>query len=112
MKMVVAIIQPQQFPAVKSALFEAQIKHLTCTNILGTAPEGAEVHIFRGVPHEVSLFQKIRIELPLKEEMVERAVDAIVRGGQESGGFGIIFVSELYDVINVRTGERGDRTVQ
>ncbi len=49
MKMVVAIVQPQQFPAVKEALFEAQIKHLTATNILGTAPEGAEAHSFRGV---------------------------------------------------------------
>jgi len=112
MKMVVAIIQPQQFPAVKRALFEAQIKHLTCTNILGTAPEGAEVHFFRGVPHEVTLLEKVRLELALKEEMVDRAVDAIVRGAQESGGFGIIFVSELYDVVNVRTGERGERTVQ
>ena len=40
--MVVAIIQPQQLPAVKEALFDAGIKHLTVTNVLGTAPEGAE----------------------------------------------------------------------
>ncbi len=112
MKLVVAIVQPQQLPAVKEALFEAQIRHLTVTNILGTAPEGAELRVFRGVPHEVSLFQKVRIELPLKEEMVERAIDAIVRGGNESGGFGIIFVTELYDMVVIRTGERGVRAVQ
>jgi len=112
MKLVVSIIQPQQLPAVKKALFDAQVKHLTCTNILGTAPEGAEVQTFRGVPHEVSLLQKVRIELPLKEEMVDRAVNAIIRGAEESGGFGIIFVTELFDVINVKTGARGERAVQ
>ena len=112
MKMVVAIIQPQQLPAVKEALFEAQIKHLTATNILGTAPEGAEVHVFRGVSHEVSLFQKLRIELALREELVDRAVDAIERGARESGGFGVIFVTELHDVVNVATGERGDRALR
>jgi nitrogen regulatory protein PII len=112
MKLVVAIIQPQQLPAVKRSLFEVQIKHLTASTVLGTAPEGAETRTFRGVPHEVSLFQKIRVELPLKEEMVDRAVDAIVRGAQASGGFGIVLVSELHDLVVCRTGARGERAVQ
>ncbi len=112
MKLVVAIIQPQQLPAVKQSLFDAQIKHLTATNVLGTAPEGAEVRSFRGIAHEVSLFQKVRVEVMLKEEMVDRAVDAIVRGGQDSGGFGIVYVTDIHDVVVVRTGERGERAVQ
>ena len=112
MKMVVAIIQPQQLPAVKRALFKSQIRHLTVTNILGTAPEGAAKHRFRGVEYEISLEQKIRLELPLKEEMVEPAIAAITEGGRESGGFGIIFVTELHDAILVKTGERGDSVVQ
>lgn len=112
MKMIVTIIQPQQLPAVKKALFEAQIKHLTCTNILGTAPEGAEVHMFRGIPHEVSLFQKVRVELPLREEMVDRAINAIMQGAKDSGGFGVIFVTELYDAIVIQSGERGEQAVQ
>ena len=112
MKMVMAIIQPQQLPAVKRALFEADIKHLTCTNILGTAPEGAEVHMFRGVPHEVSLFQKVRVELPLKEEMIDGAIEALTKGAKESGGFGIVFVTELHEAVNLQTGERGEQAVQ
>jgi nitrogen regulatory protein PII len=112
MKLVVAIIQPQQLPAVKQALFDSQIKHLTATNVLGTAPEGAETRSFRGISHEVSLFQKVRVEVLLKEEMVDRAVDAIVRGAQDSGGFGIVFTTDIHDVVVVRTGERGERAVQ
>jgi len=111
MKLVVAIIQPQQLPAVKGALFEAQIKHMTCTNILGTATEGALL-VFRGVPHEVTLDQKVRVELALKDEVVDRAVNAIVRGAEESGGFGMIFVTQLHEVINVSTGARGERAIQ
>ncbi len=112
MKMVVAIIQPHQLPAVKKALFDACIKHLTVTNVLGTAPEGAAKHHFRGVEYEVSLFQKVRIELPLQESMVEPAIDAITLGARKSGGFGIIFMTELHDVVVVKTGERGEQVVQ
>ena len=112
MKMVVAIIQPQQLPAVKSALFDTRIKHLTVTNVLGTAPEGAAKHHFRGVEYEISLLQKVRLELPLKESLVEPAIEAITKGARETGGFGIIFVTELHDVIVVKTGERGDGAVQ
>ena len=110
--MVVSIIQPQQLPAVKKALFSAGIKHLTVTNVLGTAPDGAAKHHFRGVEYEISLFQKVRIELPLQDSMVEPAIDAITLGGRESGGFGIIFVTELYDAVVVKTGERGEQAVQ
>ena len=110
--MVVAIIQPQQLPAVKSALFDARIKHLTVTNVLGTAPEGAAKHHFRGVEYQISLLQKVRLELPLKESMVESAIEAITVGARKTGGFGIIFVTELHDAIVVKTGERGDQAVQ
>lgn len=88
------------------------IKHLTCTNILGTAPEGAEVHIFRGVPREVSLFQKVRVELPLKEEMVKGALAALARGAKESSGFGVVFVTELHEAVNLQTGERSEQAIQ
>ena len=111
MKMVVAFVEPQQLPAVKEALFEAQIRYLTATNILGTAASGAEVYSFRGVAHEVSLFQKVRIELAIREEMVEVAVNAIEQAARDTGGFGIIFVIDLHDVVLVATGERGDRAL-
>ena len=112
MKMVVAIIQPQQLPDVKRALFDAQVKHLTCTNILGTATEGAQHQTFRGVPHDVTLLQKIRIELTLRDEMVDRAVEAIEKGARESGGFGMIFITDLHDVVNVLTGKRGEQAIE
>ena len=110
MKLVVAIVQPQQLPAIKHALFGAQIRHLTVTNVLGTAAEGVHMQ-FRGVSHEVTLFQKVRIELAVNDAMVEVAMDAIARGCRDSGGFGFVFVTPLYDAMNVRSGDRGERAV-
>lgn len=107
MKMIVAIIQPQQLPAVKRSLFDSGVKHMTCTNVLGTAPEGAEVLRFRGVPHEVTLLQKVRLEIAVKQERLEKTIEAITLGARKSGGFGMIFVTELHDVIHIKTGQRG-----
>jgi len=108
MKLVTAIIQPQQLPAVKKALFESQIRHLTCTNVIGTASEGADVLMFRGVPHKVTLSQKVRVELVLRDEMKDKAVEAIVRGAKASGGHGAVFVSELNEFIDLHGDEHDE----
>jgi nitrogen regulatory protein P-II 1 len=112
MKLIIAIIQPHQLPAIKRALYEAQIYHITCTNILGTVPNYGERQTFRGVEHEVTLFQKVRLEFPVNDAFVETAIDAIVQGGRASGGPGKIFVTELYDAVTVATGERGPAAIQ
>ncbi len=107
MKMVVAIVQPQQLPALKKALFESDIQHMTCTNVLGTAPEGAKIQIFRGVPHAVTLAQKVRVELAVNDDVVDKTVEALARGARNSGGFGMIFVTNIVQVLNVREGTEG-----
>jgi nitrogen regulatory protein P-II 2 len=112
MKLIIAILQPHQLPEVKRALYRARIYHLTCTNILGTVANQGERHTFRGVEHEVTLFQKIRVEFPVNDAYVEAAIDAIVQGGRASGGAGRIFVTELHEAVEVLTGERGPAIVQ
>jgi nitrogen regulatory protein P-II 1 len=112
MKLLIALVQPQQLPAVKAALFQAQIRHLSITNVLGTAPEGAELRVFRGVPHQVSLFQKVRIEIALREDMIEPAIEALKRGAAASGGYGIAFLTELHDAVILGSGARGEQVIQ
>ncbi len=112
MKMVVAIVQPQQLPALKKALFEAEIEHMTCTNILGTASEGANVKIFRGIHQPVTLDQKVRIELAVNDDRVDRTVDALMQGAKASGGFGMIFVTDIVRVLNVRMGTEGEEALK
>lgn len=110
MKMIVALIKPEQLPAVKQALFDVEIRHMTATSVLGTAPR-TEQQLFRGVKKEVSLFKRVRLEVALNDDKVERAIEAISRGAMESGGSGKIFVTDLHDVVTVWTGERGTRAL-
>ena len=108
MKMVVAIVQPQQLPDIKEALQAAGFNDMTCTNILGTVANQHEEHKYRGATQDITLFQKVRIEVGVPDEHVENIIDALSAGAQKSGGSGIAFVTELFDCIELRTGTRGE----
>jgi len=108
MKMVVAIVQPHQLPDIKEALQAAGFDDMTCTNILGTVANQHEEHRYRGATQDITLFQKLRIEIGVPDEQVENVVDALSAGAQESGGAGIAFVTELSECIELRTGTRGE----
>ena len=110
MKMIVAVIKPEQLPAVKQALFDAEIRHMTAAPVMGTAPR-TEQRMFRGVKKEVSLFNRVRLELAVNDAVVERAIEAISGGCMATGGAGKIFVSGLDDAVTVWTGERGSRAL-
>jgi nitrogen regulatory protein P-II 1 len=104
--MIVALIRPEQLPAVKQSLFDAQIRHMTAMTVLGTAPR-TEQQMYRGVQREVSLFQRVRLEVCVNDSLVEPAIQAISEGAKETGGWGRLFVLNLEDVVKVWTGERG-----
>ena len=110
MKMIIAVIKPEQLPAVKQALFDVEIRHMTATSVLGTAPR-TEQQMYRGVAREVSLFRRVRIEVAVNDEQVETAIDAISSGAKAAGGWGRIFVTELHEAVTVWTGERGPRAI-
>ena len=110
MNMVIAVIRPEQLPAVKEALFAAQIRHLTATMTLGTAPKSEQMK-FRGVDREVSLFQRVRVEVVVSDAMLETAMQAIRDGAMETGGWGRIFVVPLKDGMTIWTGQRGTQTL-
>jgi nitrogen regulatory protein P-II 1 len=106
MKMVVAVIRSEQLPAVKDALFEAGLRNLTATAVMGTAPK-TEQQMFRGVRREVTLFRRVRLEVVVTDAVVEEAIRAITRGAKDTGGWGRIFVTEVHEVVNIWTDERG-----
>jgi nitrogen regulatory protein PII len=110
MKQVVVYLRPEQLPAVKQALYEAEIRHLTAISVLGTAPK-TEQQMYRGVEREVELFRRVRVEVNVQDAMLETTIEAISRGAMESGGFGKIFITELHDVVKIWTGERGTRAL-
>ena len=110
MKLVVAVIRSEQLPSVKQALFDAQIRHLTASTVMGTAPK-SEQQMYRGVQREVSLFRRVRVEVAVNDAQVETAIDAISRGAHETGGWGRIMVQPLDDIVTIWTGVRGPRAL-
>ncbi len=110
MKLVIAVIRPEQLPAVKQALFDAQIRRITATTVMGTAPQ-TEQQMYRGVQREVSLFPRIRVELAVNDSELETAIEAISRGAHETGGWGRILVQPLEEVVTIWTGVRGTRAL-
>ncbi|MFT5424655.1 MAG: nitrogen regulatory protein P-II 2 [Phycisphaerales bacterium] len=110
MKLIVAVIRPEQLPSVKQALFDSQIRHITASTVMGTAPK-SEQQMYRGVQREVSLFSRVRIELAVNDAQVETAIDAISRGAHETGGWGRIMVQPLDDIVTIWTGVRGPRAL-
>lgn len=106
MKMVTLLIRGEQLPAVKQALFDAGLRHMTATTVRGTASR-TEQQMYRGQQREISLFNRVRIELAVKDENVEKALEAFAKGANESGGYGRAFITELHDVFTAWTGKRG-----
>ena len=111
MKLVVALIRSEQLPAVKQALFDAQIKHMTATTVLGTASR-TEQQMYRGMRRDITLFNRVEVKVAVNDANLETVMEAIAAGAMESGGYGKIFVTELAEVMTVWTGERGPRALQ
>jgi nitrogen regulatory protein P-II 1 len=108
MKMIIAIVQPQQLTDIKEALLTAGFEHMTCTNILGTVANQHEEHKYRGASQEIFLFQKIRLEIGVADEKVGEVIEALSSGAKESGGSGLAFVTELSDCVKLGTGDHGE----
>ncbi len=112
MKLITALIQPNRLQKVKDELFKANITKMTLSDAHGCGQQGGYLETYRGVRHEINLFPKVRVEIAVNEDFVQRAVDAIIKGGKsEKIGDGKIFISDLAEVVRIRTGERGKKAI-
>ena len=108
MKLIIAYIQPHKLDDVKKALFEAGVKKMSVTNALGCGAQQGFTESYRGVKFEVNLLKKVRLEIAVNTDYVDRTIDAIMQGAQTGQiGDGKIFVLELAECIRIRTKEKG-----
>ena len=112
MKKVEAIVKPFKLDEVREALSEMGVTGLTVSEVKGFGRQKGHTELYRGAEYVVDFLPKVKIELILEDEMVEKAVEAI-RSSAQTGriGDGKIFVSSIEDAIRIRTGERGDAAV-
>jgi nitrogen regulatory protein P-II 1 len=112
MKKIEAIIKPFKLDEVKDALNEIGLKGITVLEAKGFGRQKGHTELYRGAEYVVDFLPKVKIELIIEDEMVEKAVETI-RAAAQTGriGDGKIFVSRIEDAIRIRTGERGDTAV-
>lgn len=112
MKLLIAYIQPHKLEDVKKALHEAQVCKMSVTNAMGCGAQHGYEESYRGIKFEVNLLKKVRLEIAVNQEFVEKTIDAIVKGARtEQIGDGKIFVLDLAECVRIRTGERGHEAI-
>ena len=112
MKLIIAYIQPEKLNDVKQALDDAEVFKMSVTNALGCGQQRGYRESYRGVPIEVNLLKKVRLEIAINDDFVRPAVDAIVQGARTGEiGDGKVFVLDLPECIRIRTGETGSEAI-
>lgn len=112
MKLIVAIIQPDRLDEVKQELYKADINLITVSEVLGHGRQMGVTEVYRGVRESGNLLRKIRLEIAVNEDFVERTVKAIVDGARTGEvGDGKIFILDLVNCVRIRTGERGSAAI-
>ncbi len=108
MKLIIAYIQPHKLDDVKAELVAADVGKMSVTNSLGCGAQQGYHESYRGVEFDVNLLKKVRIEVAVNKEFVEKTIDAIIKGARtDQIGDGKIFVVDLTECVRIRTGERG-----
>lgn len=112
MKKIDAIIKPFKLDEVREALSEIGVTGLTVTEVKGFGRQKGHTELYRGAEYVVDFLPKIKVELVIAEEMVEPAIEAIVKAAHTGKiGDGKIFVTSVEQVIRIRTGETGEAAV-
>ncbi|PPD04946.1 MAG: transcriptional regulator [Methylobacter sp.] len=108
MKLITAIIKPFKLDDVREALSEVGVTGVTATEVKGFGRQKGHTELYRGAEYVVDFLPKVKLEIALQDENVAKAIDAIIRSaGTGKIGDGKIFVSDLSQVIRIRTGETG-----
>jgi nitrogen regulatory protein P-II 2 len=106
MKMVVAIIKPFKLDDVREALSEAGVNGITVTEVKGFGRQKGHTELYRGAEYVVDFLPKIKLEVAVADDQVERVTEAILNAAKSGKiGDGKIFVMPLETVIRIRTGE-------
>jgi nitrogen regulatory protein P-II 1 len=106
MKKVEAIIRHFKLEEVKSALTEHRIQGMTVTEVRGFGRQKGHTEMYRGTEYTVDFVPKIKIEIVVRDEDVQGVLDTIIRSARTGQvGDGKVFVSELAQVVRIRTGE-------
>jgi len=108
MKLITAIIKPYKLDAVREALNAVGVQGITVTEVKGFGRQKGHTELYRGAEYVVDFLPKIKVEVAVKSEQLERVMETIVKAAKTGKiGDGKIFVFDIEQVIRIRTGESG-----
>jgi len=112
MKLISAIIKPFKLDDVRAALSELGVSGMTVTEVKGFGRQRGHTELYRGAEYVVDFVPKTRIEVAVKDALVDQVIEAVV-GAARTGkvGDGKIFVSDLERAVRIRTGEADDQAL-
>ena len=112
MKLISAIIKPFKLDDVRAALSEIGVSGMTVTEVKGFGRQRGHTELYRGAEYVVDFVPKTRIEVAVKDDLVDQVVEAII-GAAKTGkvGDGKIFITDLERVLRIRTGEADDQAL-
>jgi nitrogen regulatory protein P-II 2 len=108
MKIVTAIIKPFKLDDVRDALAEVGVQGITVTEVKGFGRQKGHTELYRGAEYVVDFLPKVKLEAAVDADLVDQVTEAIIKAAKtDKIGDGKIFVSDLEQVIRIRTGETG-----
>ena len=112
MKMITAVIKPFKLEEVREALAECGVTGLTVTEVKGFGRQKGHTELYRGAEYVVDFLPKVKVEVVVKSEDVDRCVEAIVSAARTGKiGDGKIFITAVERVVRIRTGEENETAV-
>ena len=112
MKKIETVIKPFKLDEVKEALHDVGVKGLTVIEAKGFGRQKGHTELYRGAEYVVDFLPKVKIEVVVEDDMLERAVEAILQAAHTGRiGDGKIFVSTIEEAIRIRTGEKGAEAI-
>lgn len=112
MKLITAIIKPFKTDDVREALSEIGVAGVTATEVKGFGRQKGHTELYRGAEYVVDFLPKVKLEIAVSDDIVDKVVEAIVKVTNTGKiGDGKIFVTDLQQVIRIRTGETGEDAI-
>ena len=112
MKIVTYIIKPFKLDDVREALSEVGVQGMTVIEVKGFGRQKGHTELYRGAEYVVDILPKVKIEVALEEDLLDKVIDAISKAANTGKvGDGKIFVTTLEEVVRIRTGETGPEAV-
>ena len=112
MKLITAVIKPFKLDEVREALSQVGVHGITVTEVKGFGRQKGHTELYRGAEYVVDFLPKVKLEIALADHMVDKAIEAIVSSASTGKiGDGKIFVTNLEQIVRIRTGETGEDAI-